>query len=201
MKRLGFYVLLRALTVFALQANILEPRDHKKIVPSTPFSGNVHANTISKHGNLDGPQLSAVNGTSYEWWYFDAISTDFMSSITIVFYTALASGFGFIEPTTDVTVVGIDFMFPNGTTKSAMLDATEAIITTSGQGSSAVFENTGAEWTGESDLSLYEVTINSPNSGIVGSFRLKSVAPAQYVFLLGPLPSQAFLTHVKLCLR
>jgi hypothetical protein len=90
----------------------------RKFIPSTVFSGNVEANTISTNSNLDGPQLSAVNSSSYEWWYFDAVSQDLKCAITIVFYTALASGFGFIPPSTNVTVVGIDFLFPNRTTSS-----------------------------------------------------------------------------------
>ncbi|KAH8775088.1 hypothetical protein BGZ57DRAFT_762719 [Hyaloscypha finlandica] len=182
MKLLGIYWLLQALVVSALHANVPELRGHghTQTVPSKPFPGNVNANTISKHDNLDGPQLSAVNESSYEWWYFDAVSTDRLSSLTIVFFTALASGFAFVDLTPDVTVVGIDFLFPNGTTNSIMLKADEAIITTVGQGASAVFENSGAKWTGTFDLSSYAVEINAPESGIVGTFDLKSLAPAHY---------------------
>lgn len=180
MKVLGIYYLFLALAVSARQTNILESRGHTQIIPSTAFLGDVTANTISKHNNLDGPQLSAVNSSSYEWWYFDAVSTDHLSAITIVFYTALASGFGFIPPSPDVTVIGIDFLFPNGTTGSFMLNATEAIITTVGQGSSACFKNSGAEWAGAPDLSSYLVEIKAPKSGVAGTFKLRSLAPAQY---------------------
>jgi hypothetical protein len=179
MKIFGIYCLLYAISVSASQAKIRDSRAHIRTIPSTPFSGNVKANTISKHGNLDGPQLSAVNSSSYEWWYFDAVSDDHLSAITVVFYTSLASGFGFIPPTPDVTVVGIDFLFPNGTTDSIMLNASEAVITTVGQGSSAVFEKSGARWEGAPDLSSYIININAPESGIAGRFRLDSVAPAQ----------------------
>lgn len=171
--------LLHALSISALRTTVRDESKHTKIVPSTVFSGNVNANTISKHGYLDGPQLSAVNSSSYEWWYFDAVASDHLSSITIVFYTALASGFGFITPTTDVTVVGLDFVFPNGTTDSIMLSASEAVITTEGQGSSAVFKKSGARWEGSPDLSWYTIKINAPESGVVGTFRLNSLAPAQ----------------------
>jgi hypothetical protein len=171
--------LLQALSISALRTTVRDDSKHTKIVPSTVFSGNVKANTISKHGYLDGPQLSAVNSSSYEWWYFDAVSSDLLSSITIVFYTALASGFGFITPTTDVTVVGLDFVFPNGTTDSIMLSASEAVITTEGQGSSADFKKSGAKWEGSPNLSWYTIKINAPESGVVGTFRLNSLAPAQ----------------------
>jgi hypothetical protein len=179
MKVLGIYCLLNALSVSASQAKIRDARAHTRTIPSTPFSGNVKTNTFSKDVGLDGPQLSAVNSSSYEWWYFDAVSDDHLSAITIVFYTSLASGFAFIPPTPDATVVGIDFLFPNGTTDSIMLNATEAVITTVGQGSSAVFEKSGAKWEGAPDLSSYILNINAPESDVIGTFCLKSVAPAQ----------------------
>lgn len=152
----------------------------RKVIPSTVFTGNVVANTISTDSNLDGPQLSAVNSSSYEWWYFDVVSQDLKSEITIVFYTALASGFGLLPPSADVTIVGIDFLFPNGSTSSVELTATEAVITTVGQGSSGIYKDTGAQWQGASDLSSYIVSINSPRTGVVGTLKLKSVAPAHY---------------------
>ncbi len=131
------------------------------------------ANTISTHGYLDGPQLSAVNSSFYEWWYFDAVSSDDLPSITIVLYTALASGFGFITST------GLDFPFPNGTTNFITLSDSEAVITTEGQGSSAVFKKSGAKWEGSPDLSWYTVKINAPGSSVAGTFRLNALAPAQ----------------------
>lgn len=78
-----------------------------------------------------------------------------------------------------MTVVGVDFLFPNGTTNSVELTATEAVITTIGQGSSADYKGAGAVWHGAPDLSCYEVKINSPENGVVGTFELKSIAPAQ----------------------
>jgi hypothetical protein len=181
MKFLVVQFLFLALNVSAFQTSIrnLNEAGSRKVIPSAVFSGGVVANTISTNSDLDGPQLSAVNSSSYEWWYFDAVSQDLKSAITIVFYTTLASGFGFIPPISNVTVVGIDFLFPNGTTNSVELTATEAVITTIDQGSSADYKGTGAEWHGAPDLSCYEVTINSPENGVVGTFELKSIAPAQ----------------------
>lgn len=181
MKFLVVQFLFLALNVSAFQTsnrNMNKPGS-RKVIPSAAFSGNVVANTISTNSNLDGPQLSAVNSSSYEWWYFDAVSQDLKSAITIAFYTALASGFGFIPPISNVTVVGIDVLFPNGTASSIELTATEAVITTIDQGSSAVYKDTGAKWHGAPDLSCYEVKINSPENGVVGTFELKSIAPAQ----------------------
>ncbi|KAK9364411.1 hypothetical protein V1509DRAFT_66792 [Lipomyces kononenkoae] len=182
MKFLIVQFLWLALNVSAFRTSIrnMNKPESRKVIPSAVFSGNVVANTISTNANLDGPQLSAVNSSSYEWWYFDAVSQDLKSAITIVFYTALASGFGFIPSISNVTVVGVDFLFPNGTTSSIELTATEVVITTIDQGSSAVYKDTGAGWHGAPDLSCYKVKINAPEYGVVGTFELKSIAPAHY---------------------
>lgn len=180
-----------------------------RLFPSTVFNGSVDANTVSTESNLDGPSLSAVNSTSYEWWYFDAVSPDLESAITIVFYTALSSGFGLLPPSSDVAVISMDFLFPNGTSRSVDLAATEAVITTIDQGSSAVYKGAGAQWQGAPDLSSYIVSIDSPKSGVVGTFKLKSRAPALFPRQLPPFPSGLFSTYgswilankVKLCMR
>ena len=82
-----------------------------------------------------------------------------------------------------------------------MLKADEAVITTVGQGASAVFENAGAKWTGTFDLSSYAVEIDAPESGVVGTFHLKSLAPAEYVFPLISSLVKQFLMFSKLCMR
>jgi hypothetical protein len=181
MKFLFMQWLLLACTVAGINPNVRGTERHfsRKIIPSTVFNGSVDANTVSTESNLDGPQLSAVNSTSYEWWYFDAVSPDLESAITIVFYTALSSGFGLLPPSSDVAVISMDFLFPNGTSRSIDLAATEAVITTIDQGSSAVYKGAGAQWQGAPDLSSYIVSIDSPKSGVVGTFKLKSRAPAQ----------------------
>lgn len=76
--------------------------------------------------------------------------------------------------------MGIYATFPNGTRSAIYLDAKEAVVSTAEDGSSGTFKGTGAEWCGEPDMSFYRVTINAPASGVVGTFDLKSVAPAHY---------------------
>ena len=151
-----------------------------EFIPSTAVEEDITANFISSYYGLDAPQLSAVNSSSFDWWYFDAVSTDLTSSLVIVFYTALISSFPFLPASTDVTTVGIYVGFPNGTATTTYLNADDAIVTPSQQGSSGVFQGTGASWAGAGDDSGYIVTIDSPTTGIYGTFTLKSVAPAHY---------------------
>lgn len=149
-------------------------------IPSTVATGDSIAKFVSSEYGLDGPKLSSVNSTSFEWWYFDAISADLTTSIVVVFYAALSSGFLFLDKTTDVTFVSIKVSFPNGTSSDFDIAASEATITTLQDSSSGCFEGTGSSWIGAADLSSYIVTIDSPSNGIVGTFSLKSLAPAHY---------------------
>ncbi|KAH8816911.1 hypothetical protein F5884DRAFT_239232 [Xylogone sp. PMI_703] len=150
-----------------------------KIIPSAPATGPSIANYISTPSGLDGPKLSSINATSYDWWYFDAVAPDLKSYISIVFYTSLASGFPFLpdNPNT-TTVVGVYTAFPNGTTTSDTLSATEVVV--SDTGAYGIYEGAGAAWLAPVGHAEYVVTINSPQTGIFGSFILNSRAPAHY---------------------
>jgi hypothetical protein len=150
-----------------------------KIIPSTATAGPSTARFVSGT-EFDGPQVSPINSTSWDWWYFDAVSPDLKTALSIVFYNALPSGFPFLAPSDTVTIATLDCIFENGTQFYAVLEASEAIITTVGDGSSGCFEGTGASWIGAPDMTTYRVEINSPKNGIVGTFELRSLAPAHY---------------------
>ena len=151
-----------------------------KEIPATAVTGNSTANYVSTQCNLDGPQVSPITNSSWDWWYFDALSTDLKTSLVIVFYTALPSAFPFLLPSTNVTIVGVYATFANGTRFAVYLDANEAAVVTAGDGSSGEFDGAGAAWVGAPDMSSYQVIIDSPENGVVGAFNLESVAPAHY---------------------
>lgn len=102
-------------------------------------------------------------------------------SLNIVFYLATDGGFPFIDDATNiVTLVGIYPVFPNGTSSTYYLNATEAIFSPFLSGQSD-YLGTGASWsTSTDDLSSYTVRVDSPSTGIFGTFELKSVAPSHY---------------------
>ncbi len=161
-----------------------------KHISSQAAIGDIQASFTSAT-HLDAPQLSGVNATSFEWWYFDVVSTDLTRSLVIVFYTALPSAFPFLPTSSTVTTVGIYATYPNGTVTGSYLDATEAVITTEGQGASGDFVGSGAKFQGTPNLSSYSISINAASRGIVGTFNLKSRAPAHYP--CGGLPSSGLL--------
>lgn len=158
-----------------------------KIIPSEIANGLSKANFVSTIDGLDGPQLSSVNNSAFDWWYFDAVSSDLKSSFVIVFYTAATNAFPFLSGGNVTTTVGIDGTFPNGTTISTTLLASEAVI--SSIGASGTFEGAGAGWIAPAGYSEYLITINSPRADIFGTFVLRSRAPPHYP--CGPdLPGQ-----------
>ncbi len=151
---------------------------HEDVISSTVATGDVNALFISSANCLDGPKLSVINASSYDWWYFDVVAPDLNTSIAVVFYTASQPAFPFLPVSDNITTVGIYITSADGTIYEHYLNATEATITSYGQGSSGVFNGAGAKWEGTPDLSYYTVRINSED--VSGTLVLKSVAPGHY---------------------
>jgi len=126
---------------------------------------------------FDGPKLSpVVNSSSYDWWYFDAIATDGSNtSVSLTFYTAPVTAFPVLGPIPGNLAVQFVFSFSNGSSFGFIVPATEAVITTLGDGSSGLFTGTGYEssWVGSPDLSYYEISLASET--IQGTLILASV--------------------------
>jgi hypothetical protein len=145
-------------------------------IPNTPQPGNSLARFTSDARGFDAPKVRPINSTSWDLWYFDAVSLDSNASVVIVFFTATSDGFQLLGDQPNVTSVSITGSFPNGTLFGAGIEADGAVITTIGQGSTGIFKGTGCSWAGQSDLSKYVVTIDAPSLGITGSLVLHSVS-------------------------
>jgi hypothetical protein len=68
------------------------------VYPNSVNTGNSVAQFTSGVTGFDGPKVSSLNGTSYDWWYFDAVSSTSNASIVLVFYIATDAGFPFLLP-------------------------------------------------------------------------------------------------------
>ncbi|KAF9518997.1 hypothetical protein BS47DRAFT_1379551 [Hydnum rufescens UP504] len=127
-------------------------------IPSTAQLGASSMQTRSSQGPLDGPKLDFVNGTSFDFWYFDVTSYDNKASIVLAFYAAsnYALGISPNPPSRNETInmVTIYGSFPNGTLFATQIEAGEAKVRTERDGSSG-------NWTGE--------------------IRMKSRSPAHYL--------------------
>lgn len=149
-------------------------------IPAANVNGPVTSQLVSSKFGLDGPKLSGVNGTAWDWWYFDVVSKDAKSSVVVTFYTATNEGFPLLAEFKSVNVLGVYITFPNGTSTLQMIKAGDVTVTTLGDGSSGYFPGTGSGGVGSPDMSSYLVTVNSPQNNVFGTMRLASRAPAHY---------------------
>jgi hypothetical protein len=142
--------------------------------------GNSIAQFVSGASGLDGPKMDPeINATSFDWWYFDAVSENNSCAVVIVFYMSTDLGFPFVLPLSTLSV-DIFATFEDGTLvflplNDLPLSAGTATVVTDGDGSSGIWEGTGFEWKGAPDLSQYVVTIDSPLLDITGTLSLNSV--------------------------
>ncbi len=162
-----------ALLVLALQAAsaLLEP----SIIAGPVQTGESRVQFISDSHGLDAPKVQPVNGTVFDWWYFDAVSDVDKSSVVITFFTSTAVAFPFLEESPVVTSVYIWTSYANGTTGQFIVDAESAVVNTMVDGTSGVFSGTGMSWGGTPDMAHYVVDIDAPEVGVQGSLYLESV--------------------------
>jgi len=139
--------------------------------------------TRSSQGPLDGPKLDFINGTSFDFWYFDVAGYDNKASIVLVFYVAsnYALGVSPNPPSRNETInmVSIYGSFPNGTLFGTQIEAGETSVRTACDGSSGNWTGTGVGWVGAPNLSRWIVTFDTP--GFQGEIRMKSRSPAHYL--------------------
>jgi hypothetical protein len=109
-------------------------------------------------------------------WYFDAVSSTTLQSVTIVFFETLTTSF----PTGSDSYLSLQFAgtHADGTFFVFAVPAKDfsvAKIVTSGDGASGDWQDTGFKFTGNSAATKYTVTINNAEFGIFGNFVITSV--------------------------
>lgn len=144
-------------------------------VASTTVTGDVAVVTSAANSPFDGPKISAVNSTAFDWWYFDAVSREGNQQITVIFFRAALEVNGKV-PSTDYVEVTVTF--PNGTSHDSFFFGTSSSVTTDGEGATGIWNGTGCSFSGTPDLSQYTVTIK--NEVFNGTLVLDSIAPAHY---------------------
>ncbi|KAH8669029.1 hypothetical protein BX600DRAFT_266435 [Xylariales sp. PMI_506] len=137
-------------------------------------------------GGLDQPKLSplAANATSYDWWYFDAVSASTDQSLTLVFYDA--GPLGFLEPF-DLGPLSVSLAgsFSDGLPFDIIAPALGgvSIENTEDGGISADWVGSGFNFTGtslDSASPIYTISIDAPDFGVEGTIKFQGRAPAHY---------------------
>ncbi|KAJ5919305.1 hypothetical protein N7466_010248 [Penicillium verhagenii] len=125
---------------------------------------------------LDSPQISKVTADSFDWWYFDAVSSSSAAeSLTITLFTAASSAFPWLSSTEDTVLIAYLWAgFENGTVFTDYVPATLATVSSGGAGESGVWDGSGFGWVASEDLSFYEVVVESKEMGVYGTFSLES---------------------------
>lgn len=133
---------------------------------------------------LDAPQLTTINSSVFDWWYFDAVSDGTSAeSLTVTFFTATATAFPWLPATeSSVLITYLWASFANGTIFEEYVPASVALI---GGGPDARLSSSGnwsasgsaSSWaSGEDDLSRYEVVVSSETLQVEGRLSLSSVS-------------------------
>lgn len=178
------------LTNVRLRADF-DPRIWKHLISSRVHNGTSQVRfDISTPGatltadallQLDSPQVTSINASVFDWWYFDAVSdTNPGDSFVVTFFTSSATAFPFLDPSeSSILIAYLWASFANGTVFSEFLPATFATVA-GGDGAAAPsmgnWSSTGFSWTAQKeDLSRYEINIASEKIQVEGRFTLSSV--------------------------
>jgi hypothetical protein len=160
-------------------------------IPATVQTGPTDVTYTLPEGYVDGVNIApGPNATSWEWWYFDAISAEPGSNQTIVVNFVLTGpdavpelGYGPLAPA-GVQITGT---FANGTAFGAELPAVavgnvSATITTRAgcaeDGIEGVWHGTGVSFAGPLNGrgQDYRVVVDAPAVGIEGTLTIHSVS-------------------------
>ncbi|KAJ5367912.1 uncharacterized protein N7496_007672 [Penicillium cataractarum] len=129
---------------------------------------------------LDAPQLSAINESVFDWWYFDAVSAnDSRESLTVTFFTSTATAFPWLPSNeSSVLIAYVWASFANGSVFEEYVPATIARVVggeDANSPNSGNWSSTGFSWAApKDDLSQYEVVISSEKLQIDGRLGLTS---------------------------
>ncbi|KAK8843317.1 hypothetical protein IAR55_006972 [Kwoniella newhampshirensis] len=149
-------------------ASTIQPLNY--ILPSYTTADVTLATTIG-HQAYDRPYVHPGNTTTYEWWYFDAISSDGESSVVF-------------QPIMYNVSVPVELLFqlvwPNATVKDIILGSNHRLyVSTRGDGSSGIGMADGGvfSWVGSQDASEYTLKVDIPDEDISGTVTLFRTAP------------------------
>ncbi|KAJ5734946.1 uncharacterized protein N7483_000071 [Penicillium malachiteum] len=129
---------------------------------------------------LDRPQSSKITPSSFDWWYYDAVSSsDATESLTVTLFTSCANAFPWLDSSeSSVLIAYIWISFANGSSFEGYVPATLATVSGGGLigvASMGEWEGTGFSWVyiGD-DFSDYEVIIESEEMDIYRTLKLTS---------------------------
>ncbi|EKM52038.1 uncharacterized protein PHACADRAFT_262489 [Phanerochaete carnosa HHB-10118-sp] len=151
------------------------------IISGAPSTGLSNVQLTSGTSGLDAPKVLPINGSSFDWWYFDVVSADLDYSLVLVFFAATANGLWDGIPDIGTAVyASVGITLPDGSSLNSEAAGSSLVVTTLGNGSNGTLNETGWSWVGSPDLSSYRVVIDSPETGVQGTVTFESTSPAHF---------------------
>ncbi|KAJ0166592.1 hypothetical protein CTA2_6655 [Colletotrichum tanaceti] len=148
-------------------ANVTQrPEAQNYVLPLPLVQGPAVYHDHAASNGLGGVQIPGPNATSYEGWYFDAVSADLTKAITFgpfLFY-------GEANP----LALKMSISHEDGTFDQFSIPGDKLHVSSLGAGSSAVASDGSYAWYGSPDLSHYRITLDLPEEGISGEIELRS---------------------------
>ncbi|KAK4903971.1 hypothetical protein LTR49_026496 [Elasticomyces elasticus] len=129
---------------------------------------------------LDGPKVGPVNGTTWDWWYFDAISSDLpsgdLSSVIVVFYNLSREAFLGRIQNDSILLATISSSHANNSNFIITIRPDDVYISTLDDSSSGQWGSgpSNASWSSTPDLRTWTVNFNT--AVVNGSMKYSSVA-------------------------
>lgn len=162
------------------------------LISSHPSPPTCAVNTLTAYQTTSAPvtidtspldpfesvKLSAINSTAWEYWYYDAVSSDGTSGVAITFFRdpSLSSyGLGILR-------VEVDAVWSNGTQYTTTLFVNESTVTTCPDTTYGKWnmsdEGIDCSFKISSDLRTSSIKVAGP--GVSGTFEIESFAPPRY---------------------
>lgn len=166
---LGFTFLAQILAVVTSQVVV-------NVLPDHVTDGASIVQLTSQTSGFDAPKVLSLNSTTFDWWYFDVVSTDLDYSLVLVFFNSAPTGLWDGVPDLPSTLYGtVGITLPDGSALNSAVLGSQLTVITTDNGSSGSLNGTGWGWTSKPDMSQYEVIIDDPAAGIQGTVILNSV--------------------------
>lgn len=151
------------------------------IIPNTPIEQLATSQFISDSSAFDGPKIQENNVTTFDWWYFDAVSNTDNQSVVVVLFVATNQSFIGLDSATSILSAIVCGGFNDGTNVAIQVDDLpgalgSATIITEGDGASGNWLSSGFSFSGASDMSNYEVTIENDTIDVHGTLSLDLVS-------------------------
>lgn len=148
-----------------------------EIISGVASEGQSAVQLTSAATGFDAPKVQPINGTTFDWWYFDVVSPDLDYSLVLVFFDSTSNGlWAGIPDVGSSTYASFVISMPDGSSVNGNAVGSDLVVRTLENGSSGTLNETGWSWIGLPDMSLYELIIDSPGTGVQGNVTFNSVS-------------------------